>query len=76
MHKLDDAGALNCGAQLLGALERIRARHGWSEGDLIAVCAVAMTELVGRAVGPVRTAEFFRGHADELEREHRRRATT
>jgi hypothetical protein len=32
--------------------------------------------LVARSVGPVRTVEFFRGHAEQLETEHTRRAKT
>lgn len=73
-HKLDDELAEDGGAQLLKALRQLQARREWSDGDLIAVCTIAFTELVARAVGPVRTAEFFRGHGDELAKEHLRRS--
>ena len=73
---LSDADAQNCGGQLLGALERIQARHGWSDGDLIADCTVTLTQLLAQAVGPTRTVGFFRDHAESLDAEHARRATT
>ena len=67
-HKLDEETAKHCGGQLLDAIERIGERHGWSAGDLLAVATVAMTGLVARRVGKFGTVEFFRDHADELER--------
>jgi hypothetical protein len=73
-HKLDDASALACGGQLVDALDRIEARHGWSNGDTVAVAVVAMTEIIARRIGPTKTLELLRGHADELESEHKRRA--
>jgi hypothetical protein len=74
MHKLDDKAAQNCGAQLLEALTMLQARHGWSDGDLVAVSSLAITEMIVRAVGPTRAAEFFRGHGDALAAEHARRS--
>lgn len=74
-HKLNEESATHCGGQLVDALERIEARHGWSNGDTVAVVLVAITEIVARRIGPTKTIELFRGHADELESEHRRRST-
>lgn len=74
-HKLDDSSAMACGAQLVEALERIEARHGWSTGDTLAVAIAAITEIVARRVGPSKTIELFRDHAENLAAEHLRRAT-
>jgi hypothetical protein len=75
MHKLTEETAGTCAGQLLQTLERIQANHGWSNGDLIAVAMLITTELVARAVGPVRTAEFFRAHGEQLAAAHLRRST-
>ena len=73
--KLNQETAKTCAFQLIEALERIEANHGWSRGDTVAVSIAAITELVARKLGPTKTIELFRGHADELETEHKRRAT-
>jgi hypothetical protein len=72
-HKLDDRGAMHCGGQLVDALERIEARHNWSNGDTVAVAIVAITEIVARRIGPTKTIELFRDHAAALEEEHLRK---
>jgi hypothetical protein len=72
--KLTDTDAENCGGQLLQALERIGARHDWSNGDLIAVTLLAFNELLCRSVGPTQAVAFYRDHADGLEAEHLKRA--
>lgn len=74
MSKLNEETAKHCGAQLLDALERIGARHEWSDGDTLAVAIVAITELAARRLGPTKTIDLFRRHADELEAGHLRRA--
>jgi hypothetical protein len=74
-HKLDERGALNCGAQLVDALARIEARHGWSPADTVAVAVAAFTEAVGQRLGPAQTVRFFQDHAQALADEHKRRAT-
>jgi hypothetical protein len=68
-NKLDSDTAKHCAAQLVGALEAICSRHGWSPGDMVAVSSVAFTEIVARRLGRVRTIEFFRDHSDHLETE-------
>ena len=68
--KLNEETATLCGGQLLQAMERIGARHEWSNGDLIAVAAVAFNELLCRAVGPTQAIAFYRDQADGMEAEH------
>lgn len=67
--KLDIEGAKNCAGQILGAVERIAARHDWSEGDLITVMMFATIELVARRTGKFQTVEYFRDVADRMERQ-------
>lgn len=69
-HKLDERGALQCGGQLVDAVERIEARHGWSKGDTVAVAIVALTEIIGQRIGPTAMIALFRDHADTLAAEH------
>lgn len=65
--KLTEAEAVHCAGQLVDAIDRIRAHHDWSAGDLLAVATVAFTEILASRIGKVPVIEFFRDHADELE---------
>ncbi|HXH53543.1 MAG TPA: hypothetical protein VNH53_08975 [Sphingomicrobium sp.] len=66
-HKLTNQDAITCGAQLVDAIEQIRARHQWSDGDLLAVVTAAYTDIITRRLGPMPAIEFLRDHADCLE---------
>lgn len=67
MDKLNEESARLCAGQLIDAIERIARRHGWNDGDLIAVTAMALPELIGGRIGAPQTIEFLRDMADEIE---------
>ena len=72
--KLDEQQALACAGQIIGAIEKIEANHGWSAGDTAAVIIATATEILARRLGPTRTIELFRGQAEVLHAEHLRRS--
>ena len=72
--KLNTETALHCAGQIVEAIERIQARHGWSAGDITAVTIAAATEIIARNIGPTLTAELFREHGLGLAEEHERRS--
>lgn len=73
-HRLNDADALNCGAQLAGAIDQLQERHGWTHGDAVAVIMAAMTEALGRRLGPSKTIDLLTDHAAELAKHHAERS--
>lgn len=49
--------------------------HGITEGEALAMSAVAIVEIVGQAAGPRGAAQFFRDLAEQIEADHVRRLT-
>lgn len=49
------------------------AAKGIGKGDMLAMSAVAIVEIVGQAAGPRGAAQFFRDLADQIEADHVKR---
>lgn len=65
--KLDAAAAKVCGAQVADTLLRIQAGRSWSDGDLIAVATVALSNVLELKIGRAKAVDLLRDMADEIE---------
>lgn len=61
-----EAGAI----AIADTIRAATAARGISQGDALAMSAVAIVEIVGQATGPRGAARFFRDLADQIERDH------